>query len=171
MGRVYDNIISNNKSLYTLFDTGAMHNYITKRAAEGLVIGSIPEPFKIGLGGEAKTIYEACLIAGRLQGNSFYFSANIAENIGKDERGQEIDAILGAIEMQRWNIRIDPEEEKLDLSGFRKEFIEYYGVNKDMQPKRYIVWPTNKEIDLGDPVQRKWYIEEVFLQWKSGRYC
>jgi len=125
MGRIYDTIISNNKLLHSLFDTGAVHNYVTNRAAEGLVIGSIPESFEVGLGGKTKTISKACLVTGRLQDKSFYFSANIVEDIGKDEREQEIDVIVGAVEMQRWNIKIDPKEEKLDLSSFRKEFIEY----------------------------------------------
>lgn len=31
----------------------------------------------------------------------------------------------------------------------------------DMKPKRYIVWSTNKDIDMNDPRQRKWYIEQV----------
>jgi hypothetical protein len=30
-----------------------------------------------------------------------------------------------------------------------------------MKPKRYIVWSTEKEIDLNDHAQRKWYIEQV----------
>lgn len=36
-----------------------------------------------------------------------------------------------------------------------------------MKPKRYIVWSTNKEIDLDDPVQRKWYIEEVLCNGRA----
>lgn len=35
-----------------------------------------------------------------------------------------------------------------------------------MQPKRYIVW-SKREIDLGDPFQRKWYIKQVLLHGKS----
>ncbi len=30
-----------------------------------------------------------------------------------------------------------------------------------IKPKKYIVWSTDKEIELNDPIQRKWYIEEV----------
>jgi hypothetical protein len=32
-----------------------------------------------------------------------------------------------------------------------------------MKPKRYIVWSTNKEIDLNDSQQRKWYFQQVLL--------
>lgn len=36
-----------------------------------------------------------------------------------------------------------------------------------MKPKRYIVWSTNKEIDLNDPWQRKWYIEQVLCHGRT----
>ena len=45
--------------------------------------------------------------------------------MGLDEQNKGIDMLFGATEMQRWNIKVDPKEEKLDLSGFREEFIEY----------------------------------------------
>ena len=36
-----------------------------------------------------------------------------------------------------------------------------------MKPKRYIVWSTNKEIDLSDPWQRKWYIKQVLTHGRA----
>jgi hypothetical protein len=46
-----------------------------------------------------------------------------------------------------------------------------------MKPKRYIVWSTDREIDLSDPWQRKWYLQQVLsygraedvaqLDWKE----
>jgi len=35
-----------------------------------------------------------------------------------------------------------------------------------MRPKRYIVWSRN-EIDLEDPWQRKWYIQQVLSHGRS----
>lgn len=35
-----------------------------------------------------------------------------------------------------------------------------------MQPKRYIVWAKN-HIDLDDPWQRKWYIQQVLTHGRS----
>lgn len=46
-------------------------------------------------------------------------------DIGKEEQEKGIDVIIGAKEMQRRNIKIDPKGEKMGLSGFRKEFIEH----------------------------------------------
>jgi hypothetical protein len=127
MGRIYDTI-SNSKSLHTLFDTGAVHNYITTKAARGLSISRLPEPFRVGIGGEKRNIYEACLVYGELQGRKLFCSALVIEELELDEQNREIDMLFGTIEMQRWNIRIDPREERLDLSGFREEFIEYWAV-------------------------------------------
>ena len=125
MGRVYDTIISGDKRLHSLFDTGAVHNYITLEAAEGFVRARLSKPLRVGLGGKSRTVEESCIVIGELHGNQIDFLARIVTDIGKDERDREIDVIIGATEMQRWNIRIDPKGEKLDLSGFRREFIEY----------------------------------------------
>ena len=35
-----------------------------------------------------------------------------------------------------------------------------------MQPKRYIVWSKN-DIDLTDPWQRKWYIQQVLTHGRA----
>jgi hypothetical protein len=37
----------------------------------------------------------------------------------------------------------------------------------EMRPKRYIVWSTNKEIDLNDPWQKKWYIGQVLSNGRA----
>lgn len=125
MGRTYDTIISDNRSLHALFDTGAVHNYVTKKAARGLSISRLPEPFTVGIGGERKSIQEACFVYGELQGRRLFCWGLVVEELGLDEQNEEIDMLFGAIEMQRWNIKINPGEERLDLSGFREEFIEY----------------------------------------------
>jgi hypothetical protein len=125
MGRIYDTISSNSKSLHALFDTGAVHNYVTRKAARGLSINRLPEPFTVGIGGETRSIHEACFIYGELQGKRLFCWGLVVEELGLDEQDEEIDMLFGAVEMQRWNIRIDPRGERLDLSGFREEFIEY----------------------------------------------
>jgi len=124
MGRIYDTI-SNSKPLHTLFDTGAVHNYVTKKAARGLFTSRLPEPFLVGIGGEKRSTHEACFVYGELQGRRLFYWALVIEELGLDEQSEEIDMLFGAIEMQRWNIKINPGEERLDLSGFREEFIEY----------------------------------------------
>jgi lysyl-tRNA synthetase class II len=35
-----------------------------------------------------------------------------------------------------------------------------------MQPKRHIVW-SKKEIDLSDPFQKRWYIQQVLMYGRA----
>ncbi|MBM3301809.1 MAG: hypothetical protein FJY85_17895, partial [Deltaproteobacteria bacterium] len=41
-----------------------------------------------------------------------------------DDDGCPIDILLGALAMQKWGIRLIPEEERLDLSHYPEEFTE-----------------------------------------------
>ena len=36
-----------------------------------------------------------------------------------------------------------------------------------IKPKRYIVWSTDKEIDLDNPWQRRWYIKQVLTNGRA----
>ena len=36
-----------------------------------------------------------------------------------------------------------------------------------IKPKRYIVWSTDKEIDLNNPWQKKWYIKQVLMYGRA----
>ena len=36
-----------------------------------------------------------------------------------------------------------------------------------IKPKRYIIWSTDKEINLDDPFQRKWYIQQVLTYGRT----
>jgi len=36
-----------------------------------------------------------------------------------------------------------------------------------IKPKRYIVWSTDKEIDLDNPWLRKWYIKQVLINGRD----
>jgi hypothetical protein len=36
-----------------------------------------------------------------------------------------------------------------------------------IKPKKYIVWSTDKEINLDDPFQRKWYIQQVLTYGRT----
>lgn len=128
MGRVYERIIANGEELYTLFDTGSVSSYITRKAARRvkLVEQKLPEPILVGLGGRKRRISGVGILVGEIKGNRFHTAVRVVGMLGKSEKGQEIDLIFGALSMQEWNILIDPKKEKLDLSRFKKEWIEYY---------------------------------------------
>lgn len=127
MGRVYDDIEVNGKKLNTLFDPGAVRSYITKDSLDKVGVKStlLKKTFKTGLGGERLTIKEYCIIEGKIRGNDLDIRAYIIPSLGTDEKGNKIDVLFGATDMQIWNIQLDLEKEQIDVSRFRKEFIEF----------------------------------------------
>ncbi len=49
----------------------------------------------------------------------------VIDEIGNDESGTRIEILFGALAMQQWGIRPIPDEEKLDLSHYPDEFLEF----------------------------------------------
>jgi hypothetical protein len=47
------------------------------------------------------------------------------DQIRTDEDGKAIEILIGALATQHWGIRPVPEEEKLDLSHYPDEFVEF----------------------------------------------
>ena len=62
----------------------------------------------------------------------------------KCSQGIEIGMLFGATDMQVWNINLDLKHETLDLSRFRKEFVEYWD---DSLSKRAKNAPTRAEFE------------------------
>jgi hypothetical protein len=48
----------------------------------------------------------------------------VIDELRMDEKVIEIGMLSGATDMQAWNINLDLKHETLDLSRFRKEFVE-----------------------------------------------
>ncbi|MBM4040630.1 MAG: retroviral-like aspartic protease [Planctomycetes bacterium] len=125
MGRVFGTIQVDGKQCRTLFDSGAKNSYIVPGAAEGMARTHLPEPRPTGLGGRVRQTEEACLLVGKLEGKRIKVDAYVLDEIGRDDDGQPIEILLGALAMQKWNIRLIPQEERLDLSRYPEEFIEF----------------------------------------------
>lgn len=49
----------------------------------------------------------------------------VIDEIGEDEEGTSIDILFSALAMQQWGIRPIPDEEKLDLTHYPEEFLEF----------------------------------------------
>ena len=47
------------------------------------------------------------------------------DNIDRDEDGNPIEILFGALAMQQWGIKLNPREEKLDLTNYPEEFVEF----------------------------------------------
>ena len=127
MGRIFDSVEVNGISLHTLFDTGSRRSYIAESAVRGaaLEVRTLRASFEVGLGGERRSLREYCHVEGRLHSLDINFMAYLVDSLGVDERGNTVNALFGATDMQLWSIGIDVERESVDLSHFTRDFIEF----------------------------------------------
>ena len=124
MTRTFKEIEIEGKKAYSLFDTGSLRSYTWKEFASEVRRKTIP--FKVGFGGRLYEADEVCLQICAIDGLEFDIEAHPVEEIGSDERGRRIDAIIGAIGMEKWGLIPDPKTGSIDLTTLRKrEFIEF----------------------------------------------
>jgi hypothetical protein len=125
MGRIREFIQVNGKKCWTLFDSGARNTYVTPEVAAHLVTTQLPKALKSALGGGVKRASRAAILLARVERHTISTNAYVIDEIGHDEDGKAIDILFGALAMQQWGIRLLPKEERLDLTHFSKEFVEY----------------------------------------------
>lgn len=125
MGRIRQMIDIDGKKSWTLFDSGARNTYIIPEVAEKLSTVKLPRPTFTKLGGETKESSSAALLVGEIEGKPFHTEAMVIDRIGTDEEGRLIEVLFGALAMQQWGIRLILEQEKLDLSHYPSEFLEF----------------------------------------------
>jgi hypothetical protein len=83
------------------------------------------ETVRTALGGGMKEAKTAAILDAQIQGRHIATLALVVEEIGKDENGAPIEILFGALAMQQWGIRPVPDEERLDLTHYPKEFVEF----------------------------------------------
>ena len=125
MGRIRQMIQVNGQQFWTLFDTGARNTYIVPAVARLLTTSKAPHPIRSALGGQVKQIDTMALLQAEIQGHPLSAHAMVVDQIGIDEEGKAIEILFGALAMQQWGIRPIPDEEKLDLSHYPEEFVEF----------------------------------------------
>ncbi len=125
MGRIREFIQVNGKKCWTLFDSGARNTYVTPQVASHLATTELPKAVRSALGGGVKKASRAALLVARVEGHNGSTNAYVINEIGHDEEGRTFDVLFGALAMQQWGIRLLPREERLDLTHFPKEFVEY----------------------------------------------
>jgi hypothetical protein len=125
MGRVRDMIDVKGQNCWTLFDTGSRNTYVVPKVAALLATSHLAQPFRAGLGGKVREATQAAVLDADVKGHRISTHAMVIDEIGKDEEGKPIDVLFGALAMQQWGIRPVPDEEKLDLSHYSKEFLEF----------------------------------------------
>ena len=125
MGRIKQPIKVDGRDCWTLFDTGARNTYVTSTVAKGLKTSVKPRTIRTALGGEIKETNTAAILEAEIEGHPISTHALVIDEIGKDENGTPIEILFGALAMQQWGIRPVPHEERLDLSRYPKEFVEF----------------------------------------------
>jgi hypothetical protein len=90
-----------------------------------LVKTKLPKTLRSGLGGKVKKASETAILIAKVQGHDISTNALVIDEIGKDEEGKPIEVLFGALAMQEWGIRPVPDEERLDLTHYPKEFVEF----------------------------------------------
>jgi hypothetical protein len=90
-----------------------------------LVTAKLPKPFRSALGGKVKKTTKGAFLNAQVQRHKVFTHALVIDEIGQDEDGKPIEVLFGALAMQQWGIRPVPDEERLDLTHYPKEFVEF----------------------------------------------
>ena len=85
----------------------------------------MPRAFRTALGGEVRETNTSAILEAEIEGHPIATHALVLDEIGKDEDGKSIEILFGALAMQQWGIRPIPDEERLDLSRYPEEFVEF----------------------------------------------
>ena len=125
MSRIIKTIEIEGKPVKALFDTGAFHTYVLRGFLEGIPTRAVTKPYEVALGGETIRVTERALVNGKIEGLDFDTSVVPVESLGR-ANGHELDAIIGAITMEAWEITVNPKDGTLGLEALkRREFTEY----------------------------------------------
>ncbi len=112
------------KKAYVLFDTESTRSYVRGEFASKVRWKTVP--FRVGLGGQTYKIDEASALNCSIEGLTFGIETHPVEELGYDERGRRIDAIIGALAMEKWVLTQNPKTGEIDLTALRKrKFTEY----------------------------------------------
>lgn len=125
MGRIRHMMRVGGQDRWALFDTGARNTYVVPEVAATLTISTVEHPFRSAIGGEVKQTNQTAILEGEVEGRRISTHAMVIDEIGSDEDGTRIEILFGALAMQQWGIRLIPEEERLDLSHYPEEFLEF----------------------------------------------
>lgn len=125
MARIIKTIEIEGQPAVALFDTRAVYTYVRSSLVRNAPRRAMVPPARIALGGRDIEIHELCFVQGKIEGLDFLADAVPVDDIGY-ANGHELDALIGALTMERWEIRLDPKTGELDLEGLRRrEFTEF----------------------------------------------
>ena len=125
MSRIIKTIEIEGQPAAALFDTGAINTYVRRSLLGGATLKPVRAPYRAILGGQVLEVKETALVRGAIEGYGFDTEVVPVDDLGRAD-GKQLDAILGALTMEKWEIKLDPKSGALDLEGLRRrEFTEY----------------------------------------------
>ena len=125
MVRIRQMIAVDGRDCWTLFDSGARNTYVIPDVAALLKTSATPRTIRTALGGVIKETNTEAVLHADIEGHPVSTYALVIPNIGNDEDGRLIEILFGALAMQQWGIKLNPPDEKLDLSNYPDEFVEF----------------------------------------------
>ena len=125
MGRVRANIAIADQSFWALFDTGATNTYVVEEVASLLLTFPMERPEPVALAGRVHRVEQGCILSCQIEGFSVWVPARVLAEIGVDEQGKRIEILFGALAMQQWGIAPIPKEERLDMTHYPQQFVEF----------------------------------------------
>lgn len=128
MGRVRADVFIEGKNYWALFDSGARNSYVVEDLVPLLISWELDRPEPVAIGGEVHRVTKECLLKCLVEGLPIRTHARVLKKIGTDERGKKIDVLIGALAMQEWGIIPIPADERLDMTNYPREFVEFVEV-------------------------------------------
>jgi hypothetical protein len=125
MGRIRQMINVHGRESWTLFDSVARRTYVVPAVASVLTTGVLSDPIRTALGGAVQESSEIALLEADVEGLPIVTHAMVIDNIGQDDDGKAIEVLFGALAMRQWGIGLIPEHEKLDISHYPSEVVEF----------------------------------------------
>lgn len=130
MGRVRRDVVVGDRLFWALFDTGARNSYVVETVASLLPTLPLDRPEPVALAGRVHQVEQECVLRCLVEGLPIRALARVLPDIGTDEEGRRIEVLLGALVMQEWGIVPLPREERLDMTHYPREFMEFVALEQ-----------------------------------------
>src|SRR5207302_4553371 len=91
------------KPAVALFDTGATYTYVLSSLISETPRRRFKEPAHVALRGRDIDIAELCFVEGKIEGLDFFTDAVPIDKLRRAD-GHQLDALIGALTMERWEI-------------------------------------------------------------------
>jgi predicted aspartyl protease len=127
MSRVIKTIEIEGKPAIALFDTGAFHSYVLRKYLSDLPqrAVAVKRPYEVSMGGSTFVVHELAIVNGKIEGLDFDTMVVPIDSLGRAD-GHDLEAIIGAVTLENWEITVNPKDGTLGLEGLRRrEFTDY----------------------------------------------